>query len=193
MKNNIIMNSIILVSKNNHKIQEMNDLLKKENIKLIALKKEVQEPDLGSLELIAKEKARQGYAIAGKPVIVEDTGVYFNAFNEFPGIMAKRVFLGIGLKGLIALLKIKKNKKGYFKTVVCFFDGKKFKLFSGKLNGKFLIKERKPKANRLPYEKLFIPTGFKKALVEMNKTEKNKISHRAIATNKFIEWFKKQK
>ncbi|MFH1588840.1 MAG: non-canonical purine NTP pyrophosphatase [Candidatus Diapherotrites archaeon] len=184
------MKEIHLVTKNQHKIEEMQAILKEFNIKVKAVKKELQEPDLGSLELIAEEKAKQAFQIVKKPVIVEDTGVYFSAYNNFPGTHAKRIFLGIKLNGLIALLKAAKNKEGFFKTVVCYYDGQNFTSFEGKLNGKFLIKARKPKADRLPYEKLFIPNGSRKALVELTKKEKNEISHRAIATRKFGKWFK---
>ena len=48
----------------------------------------------------------------------------------------------------------------------------------------------KPTADRMPYEKIFIPNGFKKAVVEMTQAEKNAISHRAKATKKLGEWLK---
>ncbi len=185
------MKTIILVTKNEHKIEEITQILEKEKIKVKPKRMSLQEPDLGSLEAIAKEKARQAFELTKKPVIVEDTGIYFSAYNKFPGTHAKRIFLGIGLTGLIALLKAKKNKKGYFKTIICYYNGRVYKTFCGKLNGEFLTKPRKPKAKRLPYEKLFKPINSKKTLVEMSKKEKNKISHRAKATNKFAKWFLK--
>jgi len=169
----------------------MKKILKEYSITLKQKKIHLFEPDLKNQEAVAKEKARQAYQKVKKPVIAEDTGVYFEAYNNFPGMLAKRVYLGIGFSGLMALIKKAKNKKAYFLTIVCYYDGKKFKTFEGKLKGKLLDKTVSLEKDRLPYEKLFIPNGSKKALVDIPIEEKNKISHRAIATKKLGKWLNK--
>ena len=85
-----------------------------------------------------------------------------------------------------------KDRKAYFLCTICFFDGSQHKFFEGKLEGKITTKVIKPNADRMPYEKIFIPKGSKKAIVEMARTEKNKISHRAEAEKKLGEWIKEK-
>jgi len=182
---------LLIATGNQHKVTEMSKIFKEYGVQLKQAEVEMFEPDFDSLKKIAREKARQAFEKLKKPLIAEDTGIYFEAYNNFPGVMAKRVYIGIGFSGLLNLIRHAKNKKCHFKTAVAYYDGKRFKTFSGKLKGKLLDKTVSLQKNRLPYEKLFIPNGFSKALVDIPLEEKNKISHRAIATRKMGEWLSK--
>jgi inosine/xanthosine triphosphate pyrophosphatase family protein len=44
-----------------------------------------------SVEEVVEEKAKAAYAQTGKSVLVEDTGLYFSAWNDFPGALIKRM------------------------------------------------------------------------------------------------------
>lgn len=182
---------IFLVSGNLHKFSEMSKILKQHGIKL-KLKKglKIIEPDADSLEESAEFKAKQAFEQLKKPLIVEDTGVYFSAFKDFPGIYPKRMFLSLGFEGLLKLLEGKK-RTGYFKTVVCFIDSKQSKTFSGKVFGRFDERVHNLKKNVLPYEKIFIPKGYKVTMSDIPRNEKNTFSHRFQATKKFAEWFQR--
>lgn len=57
-----------------------------------------------NIELIARHKAAQAYARAGRPVIVEDSGLFIDALNGFPGPYVKAVMATIGPPGLLRLL-----------------------------------------------------------------------------------------
>ena len=188
------MKKLVLATANKHKVREIDAVLRGYGYSINSVKLNIIEPDFDSLEEVAEAKARQAFEQLRKPVIAEDTGVYFSAYHSFPGQLAKRVYLGIGFRGLTTLIKLAKNKKGYFKTVISFTkDGRHFHTFSGKLYGRFLGKVVKPQKDRLPYEKIFVPEGFSKALAEIDIGEKNKISHRAIAARKFGKWLNKIK
>src|SRR3989344_7102384 len=179
------MKKLILATTNKHKVVEISAILKEYGYDVRAAKLKIIEPDFDSLEEVAKAKAKQAFEQLGRPVVAEDTGVYFSAYHSFPGQLAKRVYLGIGFKGLTMLIRNAKNKNGYFKTVISFTkDGKHFHTFSGMLHGRFISNVVKPNKNRLPHEKIFIPDGHSKALAEISVHEKNKISHRAQATRK---------
>ena len=186
------MKKLTLATTNRHKVIEMRHVLAEYGYSVHGVKLKIIEPDFDSLEEVAKAKAKQAFEQLGRPVVAEDTGVYFSAYHSFPGQLAKRVYLGIGFKGLTMLIRNAKNKNGYFKTVISFTkDGKHFHTFSGMLHGRFISNVVKPNKNRLPYEKIFIPDGYDRALAEISIHEKNKISHRALATRKFGNWLKK--
>lgn len=184
---------IFFATTNKHKVEEIRKITTTFGIQITETKIQLIEPDFDSLEEIAKYKAIQAYKKLEKPVIAEDTGVYFCAYKNFPGQYAKRIFKSIGFKGLIALIRMAKNKRAYFKTAIAYTDGKITKVFSGILKGKLLEKPVSIKKYRLPYEKIFQPKNEKKALVDLDVNQKNKISHRAKAVKKFCRWIKQQK
>ena len=185
------MRQLLLVSGNRHKEQEMSKILGEYGIKLRRRALPIQEPDLESLERVAEEKAKQAFALVKRPLIVEDTGVYFDAYKSFPGLFAKRMYLSLGFPGLLKLLEGRK-RTGHFKVAVTYiWEKSKFKTFTGKLPGTFTTRVHDRNRNVLPYEKIFIPLGKKKTLSSVSREEKNTFSHRAIATEKFGKWFKK--
>jgi XTP/dITP diphosphohydrolase len=181
---------LYFVSTNKHKFLEIKRILAKHGIKLRWHRAELHEPDTSSLEKIALEKARQAYAKLQAPLIVEDTGIFFEGFTNFPGAQAKRVYERIGFEGLLNLIS-KKSKHAYFKTVICFTDGKQYKLFSGRLDGKLSDRVYCKNKDVLPYEKIFIPEGFDRPLCMIARAKKNEFSHRAKAAMKFAGWLKK--
>ncbi len=176
---------------NKHKVQEINAVLGKK-IHLIQKKIELKEPKSSSIEFIAEKKAEQAFRKLKKPLIVEDTGVYFTALRNFPGTEPKRAFLKLGLNGLLKKLQGKK-RTAFYKTVICFTDGKKKKIFSGKLHGKITEKVFLKEKDVMAYEKIFVPKGKNKVLAFFSRKNKNKFSHRAKAAEKlkkFLESIK---
>ncbi len=180
---------LTLATSNRHKFDEMSRILKEEfGIALEQARLDIPEPGLGTIEKVAEYKARCAFEKLQTPLITEDTGFFFHAYNDFPGLLAKRIYLGIGFDGLLALIRAAKDKGAGFRTAVCYFDGKTMKIFSGKLQGTLLSRTVSMEKDRLPYEKLFVPEGFKEALVDIPIEEKNKISHRAKATRALGRW-----
>ena len=53
-----------------------------------------------------------------KPLIVDDAGIFFDGFNQFPGALAKYVMQGIGIKGILKLIQNK--QKAAFRNVITF-------------------------------------------------------------------------
>lgn len=186
------MKKIFFATGNKHKVAEISHILLDFGFSVEPINVDFFEPDFPTLEEVAIEKARQALAKTKKTVFVEDTGVYFEAYNNFPGGLAKRIYKNIGFDGLLALIRAAKNKNAFFKTVICFTkDGKKFEVFSGKLEGTLLDHVVSEEKDRLPYEKIFAPNDHDRALAELPIAEKNKISHRGIATRKLAKWLKK--
>ncbi len=185
--------ALVFATGNKHKFEEVSSVLGAYDIDLEIADVNLVEPDYSSIERIAEAKVKQAFQILKQPVIVDDTGIYFEAYPNFPGTNAKWAFETIGYAGFFKLLK-GTSKKASFKTVIAFFDGVgKPNLFSGELGGSIALKVHKPKANVLPYERIFIPDKQSKPMVYASREEKNSCSHRAVAAEKLAKFIETKK
>ncbi len=185
--------ALVFATSNKHKFEEVNAVLSEHGIALEMRGIELPEIDASSIEKIAEHKARQAYTAVRSAVIVEDTGVYFKAYKDFPGIHAKWAFETLGYKGFFKLLN-GADKSAFMKTVICFFDREsKPVFFSGEMHGKIVMKVHKSSAKLMPYERIFVPEGYKKPVAYLSREEKNKISHRGKAAEKLAEFLEERK
>ena len=184
--------ALIFVTSNKHKFEEIAAVLEQFDIELQREEMEFVEFPSQTLKEIALHKAHQAFEKFREPLIVEDTGFFFEAYNNFPGVEPKRAFQALGFEGLLKLLS-GKSRKAYSKTVICYISSSNsYSFFEGEWRGKISKKVINENAKVMPYEKIFIPDGSKKAIVELSREEKNKQSHRAIAAQKLAKWLKEK-
>jgi len=62
------------------------------------------------------------------------------------------------------------------------------KVFTGIIEGHIAYEPRG--TSGFGFDPIFIPKGYNKTFAEMSIKEKNKVSHRAKAFRKLVEWFK---
>lgn len=186
------MEDIFFVTGNYDKFLEAKKILEKEGINLLKSDLKVVEKKLETIHDISVDKALTSSRMLKKPLIVEDTGIFFKAYNGFPGTNPNFVFKTIGYKGILKLLE-GKNRGAYFETVVSFWEpGSQVVSFSGICEGK--IAEKVSSVIGFAYDAIFIPNGEKKATFsEMTKEEKEKYSHRAKALQEFVRWYRKRR
>ena len=174
------MKEILFASGNRHKADEAKKIFSRSGIRIKWAKISLLEPDFESLREISEHKALDAFRKLDKPAIVEDTGIYFSAYKNFPGQYAKRMFLSLGFEGLLKLLE-GKERKAHFATTACYYDGKKLLCSTGKLYGKILESPEGEDKDVLPYEKIFQPNGKSRPLSLIPRKEKNAFSHRCLA------------
>jgi len=94
----------------------------------------------------------------------------------------------LGDKKLFELTKKFKNQKAEAKTIIGYIDKKgKTEFFEGKIKGRIV----NPKGTKgFGWDKIFMPKGQKKTFAQMLPEEKNKISMRKIALQKFAKHIK---
>ena len=178
------MKKVYFVSGNKHKAEELALLLKGAGIEIVHKNLKVIEPDLDSIKATALAKAKQAYAKIKKPVMTEDTGLYFQAYRNFPGPNPRKVFEELGFEGIFRLLKGRK-RKATFKTVLCLMESpRKVRFFEGRMKGRITTKVYPPIKKKFPYDNIFIPEDKNKPIIKLTLEEKNKLSHRGQAARK---------
>ncbi|MBI5355317.1 MAG: hypothetical protein HZB68_02570 [Candidatus Aenigmarchaeota archaeon] len=174
---------------NHHKFAEISDVLSKYGI--ILSQKNIDFDERGETpEEVVLNKAKDAYRLVKKPVVTEDTAVYFDAYRDFPGLYAKRTFRSLGFSGLLKLLD-GKTRKAHFKTSICSGDKGKYKVFSGVWKGKISRKIYSTK-EVMAYERIFVPDGYRIPLCHFPRELKNRVSHRGRAAAKLGRWVKER-
>jgi XTP/dITP diphosphohydrolase len=166
------------VTSNEGKLKEVSEILGREIAAAGIDVEEIQSLDVCD---VVRRKAIRSYDLVGKPVIVEDTGLYIKGLNGFPGALIKWALKTIGNKGLCEMLG-SKDRKAYSETAVCIYDGKRVEIFTGRTDGRI---SKSPKGHStFGWDPIFIPEGENLTYAEMGGIEKNKISSRAKAFKK---------
>jgi len=183
--------TIFFITTNRHKVKEAQEVLNGYNISIEQLVLEYEENHDSDIEEIARDAAKKLADKLEKTVIVEDTGVYFAAYQNFPGALPKYVFNSIGYKGIFKLLE-KEDRSAYFRSVIGYCEpGKNPLTFDGVMTGKITEKVVNKEKDCLPYERIFIPEEYEVTTSEISITEKNAISHRGKAFRKLGEFLTK--
>ena len=149
--------------------------------------KEIQTTDLHEL---LKFKLNQAYEEVHAPVIVEDTSLYFDAWNELPGPLIKWFLAGMGLEGVVEALSPFEDKSAEAVCLLAFTDnGNTMHFFEGRLKG--LIVEPRGSRN-FGWDAIFQATGHQQTFGEMSQEEKNRISPRGKAATEFNHFLRLQ-
>lgn len=181
---------LVFVTQNRGKFSEASSILSKHSIRLIMAAHSKVEIQSVSIQDVATYAAVEAYQHIRKPLLVEDTGLFIRSLKGFPGAFSSHVYSTIGIEGVLLLLKGKANRAASFETVLAYFDGKLLKTFVGKVEGVIL---KEPRGNMgFGFDPIFSPkTHYPKSFAEMPLEEKNTVSHRAHAFEKFAQWYTK--
>jgi len=176
------MKDIYFITSNKNKAQEASVFLgfqlRQKNIDL---------PEIQDLDVLAvsKHKALMAFEIVGKPLFVEDTGLYIEELNGFPGAFAKMAVQTLGVEKIAGL--VSGPSSAYAKTVITYHDGKVIRQFIGEKRG--VIQKNPRGKNNFGWDPIFQPEGEIKTYAEMTKKQKVAVSHRTKAFAKFKKFF----
>jgi len=185
---------LVFATNNNHKLIEVQKLLG-ESIDLLSLidincTDEIPE-DHFTLEENAQQKAQYISEKFGLDCFADDTGLEIEALNGEPGVLSAR-YAGdtkdseANMKKVLQELEGKTKRKARFRTVISLILDKKEYIFEGVVEGEILTK--KTGHDGFGYDPIFKPHGYSDSFAEMSIGEKNKISHRAMATKKLVNF-----
>tara|TARA_B100001013_G_C24528872_1_gene409953 strand:+ start:165 stop:752 length:588 start_codon:yes stop_codon:yes gene_type:complete len=191
---NIKKKTIVIASNNPGKIKEMSYYLKKINSKILVSKNfKLKEPEENgkTFEQNALIKARYVNKRLGRIALADDSGLVVPSLQGKPGIYSARLAgknrnFSLAMKKLNSLL-FRKKPNAYYISVLAFSWGKKReKTFTGKIFGNLTWPPRG--CFGFGYDPIFVPNGYNKTFGEIKESIKNKISHRAIAFKKFVDF-----
>ncbi len=188
------MKKIVFATNNQHKLQEVRAIVGQyfDVLSLRDIECNEEIPENGTtFEENALMKAQYIKDNYGYDCFADDSGLEVVALNNAPGVYSAR-YAGEpsdsqrNIEKLMREMQDKKERSARFRTsIALLLDGEE-KLFDGCIEGDIIDVLRG--CNGFGYDPLFVPRGYDITFAEMSSEEKNKISHRAIATQKLIEY-----
>ncbi len=138
---------------------------------------------------VAAYASRGAAKTAGRPVLVEDAGLYVDSLRGFPGPYSAYAFKTIGVAGIIALLRSSPTKRAArFVSSLAYCEPRgEPSLFEGSALGTITTKPRG--RSGFGFDPIFVPEGGDKTFGELTLEEKCAVSHRADAMKKFAKWY----
>jgi non-canonical purine NTP pyrophosphatase (RdgB/HAM1 family) len=146
-------------------------------------------PEIQAIEVekVVGFKARLAYEQLDKqPVMIEDTGLYFEAWDGLPGALIKWFIKHVGPDGICRMMETFPNRRAYAKTIVATYDGE-LHAFKGTVNGR--IAKEPAGEHGFGWDMIFIPNEDEKTFAEMSLDEKNRYSMRRIALEEMRSFY----
>ena len=187
---------LVFASGNENKTKEIANLLpedfKLKNLRDIGFLGELPETEQ-YLEGNALQKAAFVFDNYGLNCFADDTGLEINALRGAPGVMSARYAgyekdANANMDKVLREMEGESKRKARFRTVIALIIDGKEKLFEGTISGE--IAEKKSGKEGFGYDPIFIPEGHDKSFAEMSLAEKNKMSHRATAFRRLVDYLK---
>ena len=186
----------IFATHNKGKIEEIRKILKPLGITVLS-GNDVNLPDVEETGNTFEENAYIKALAAAKekniPCIADDSGLCVDAIGGKPGVYSARYAPDRDFdKGMDKLLDEiaqtnSNNRSAYFACVIVLaFPNGSYKAFEGRVDGS--IATKKTGSAGFGYDPIFIPTGYNRSFAEFTSDEKNKISHRGRALQKFVKF-----
>jgi XTP/dITP diphosphohydrolase len=204
------------VTTNEGKLREARSYLTDEVRRLDFDYTEIQADELGPIAAHGAREAYRHAADAGDVdgVVVDDAGLFVDAFDGFPGPYSAYVEDTVGVERLWSFASDEADRRAAFRCVLAYCDGEDFsaspdpvdredrvaaaaagpesegseglpvKLFEGYVPGRLVAPRGE---GGFGYDPVFEHEGT--TFAEMTPAEKNAVSHRGRALAKFAEWY----
>ena len=190
------MKDLVFVTHTAHKLQEMKeivgDIFEVKNLSDVKVFEDI--PETGStFEENALQKVEYLHNKIQCNCFADDSGLSVEALNGEPGIYSARYAgepsdMHRNTAKLLKKMEGITNRKAHFTTVIALILNDTTYVFEGVING--TITESPRGEGGFGYDPIFMPNGYDKTFAELPSEVKNKISHRAIAMQKFTQFIK---
>ncbi len=184
---------IVAATGNRHKFEEYKALLADQKVELRSLMDYPgcpAVPETGtSFRENASQKALAVCRYCDAPTFADDSGLEIEALGGAPGIYSAR-YAATDAERIARVLRELKDAPSRRARFVCVIaiavNGEVVETFEGTVSGTILTEPRGE--NGFGYDPIFLPDGEDRSFAELPAEVKNKISHRARAVAKAVEF-----
>ena len=184
---------LVIASDNAGKIRELKDKIGA-GIQLLSMRDigftgEIPEP-FHTFHENAHAKADAIYRFSGNNVFADDSGICVPSLNGAPGVDSAH-YCGRrddeqNLQLLLRNLEGSSDRSAYYIAVICLIWQGEVHYFEGRCHGTILY--QKQGDGGFGYDPIFQPNGYHQSFGQIPLATKNLISHRALATQKMLDF-----
>ena len=191
---------IVLGTRNHGKIAEFRSLLRGVPVKVLSFKDFEDIPDVEedgtTFRENAAKKARAISRATGRVAVSDDSGLVIDYLDGQPGVYSAR-FAGEKATGRENSRKVLRlldcvpweERNARFVCVMCASNANGKMIYAeGVCHGKICFEMKG--SHGFGYDPIFVPDGHRVTMAEMSFDQKNRISHRAEATDRFRSIFR---
>jgi non-canonical purine NTP pyrophosphatase (RdgB/HAM1 family) len=113
--------AVAFVTSNLHKLAVARQHLAPHGVEVEHVPMHLDEIQATTVREVALHKARQAFALLGRPLFVEDSGFYIDELN-FPGPFVKPVLEMMGVGRLAGLADLTTDRRCHFESVLAYVD-----------------------------------------------------------------------
>ncbi|MFP4169658.1 MAG: XTP/dITP diphosphatase [Methanomassiliicoccales archaeon] len=119
-------------------------------------------------------------------LIIDDSGLFIDALEGFPGVYSAFVLRTLGCEGILRLMEGREYREAAFRCCIgCQLgDGGRL-VITEETRGSIANEERGEEG--FGFDPIFVPSGHDITFAEMDLEEKNRISHRGRAVRAFAK------
>ncbi len=187
--------TIEFFTSNRHKVDLANVRLNKYGLAVKQVDTELRELQDIDMAKVARDKTNQVIAKTRKPFIIEDSGMYIKALNNFPDALFKPVFDTLGERKFIGMLGNSMDRRATLISILAYCNPatKKVTIFEGVCNGKIPKRPKGKNIRGARANRVFMPWNWNKTLAQLNDAEWEKFLDRIKKDDhyeKFGKWLK---
>ena len=176
---------LVFASGNAGKLEEMRLGLP---IPVEGISLELEEIQSTNMEAITLHKVNHAFAELRRPVFVEDTGLFFEAWGSLPGPFTRYFLESMKPAGLVKALRPFQDWRAEAVTIIGYHDGQQNFSFAGQTAGSIVP----PRGTRgFGWDPIFIPDGQSLSFAEMEPSLKLRHSMRGKAIRAFAAHLQK--
>jgi len=185
---------LIIATHNSDKEKELRSVLDDCPVEVMSLEQFSEIGDIketgSTLYENAKLKADTVNRITNLPCLGDDTGLEVDALDGAPGVYSAR-YAGDNVSYKDNVIKLlselrstpSEKRTARFRTIIFYTDGERELYTQGEIQG--IITKSPRGSNGFGYDPVFYIPELKKTMAELTSAEKNKLSHRGQAMEKF--------
>lgn len=196
IKDKIMAMQLLYVTTNRKKVSEIQQFITQSGADIELLPEPLELTEIQSLDqqAIALDKAQQAFHVFKRPLIIDDAGIFFERYNQFPGTLSKFVMEGMGFEGVKRLFDEGDRARFQLTLVYVNEQGEPF-CFEGTTEGTLVKPAQMADPDYKLFNEYFVPDnqpgGGKKTVAQLK--EAGGSFYRIDAFKKFLQWFSENK